>query len=47
MKIFRLAYKFTAVMATGMLLYGCNGKPRQLADSVVTGKIWTGDPEHP
>jgi len=47
MKIFRLAYKFTAVMATGMLLYGCNSKPHQSADSVVTGKIWTGDPEHP
>jgi len=47
MKIFRSACKITAVVATGMLIYSCNSKSHQTADSVVTGKIWTGDPEHP
>jgi predicted amidohydrolase YtcJ len=36
-----------AMAACCALLYGCAGKPQQSAESVVTGKIWTGDPEHP
>ncbi|MCX2479088.1 amidohydrolase [Pedobacter sp. MC2016-15] len=47
MKRFRMTGRALLAITACTLLYSCAGKPHQSAESVVTGKIWTGDPEHP
>lgn len=47
MKRFRMTARALLAITVCTLLYSCAGKPHQSAEAVVTGKIWTGDPEHP